>query len=302
MDGRRRLLPRRAVAILAVVGTSTCTISTSSSALAAEVSRCVEAAGRAQELRDSGAYKAARAQLVICGREECPAAIRRDCVSWLLDVNKASPTIVVRAKDSENRDREDVRVTVDGEVVAERLDGRPIYLDPGPHVIHGTMPSGAGSSKTHPFEEKVIIQTGEKNRLIEMSFGTRAPIDGTTPPTPGTNALPWVIGGVGVLSVATSITFLALGFSERSDLQSASCAQNSTCPQSDIDAVHTKLLIGDIAAGVGVVGLGLATYLFLTRPPSSPTKTTRATQEASKLGVDLVGSSRAPVLSLNGRF
>jgi len=261
------------------------------SACAADVTQqCASAAGRAQELRDTGKYKAARQELVACGREECPSAIRRDCLGWLNEVNQSSPTIVVRARDAQNADLADVKVTVDGDVVTEKLDGKAILIDPGPHVIRGQI------ADADAVEQRVIIQTGEKNRLIEISFarsasqrqgcrqeadcergsacrnGSCQPSDNRTPEK--TSVAPWIVGGVGVVSLGAAAYFAASGLADRGDLKSQPCATTSTCPQGDVDRINTKLVIADVTAGVGLVAMGIATYLFLTRS-SSDTRSTR---------------------------
>ena len=94
---------------------------------------CVRAGEKAQKLRDSGKLMAARAELLTCVREVCPAVVRGDCAGWLGDVEASTPTIVARARDDSGHDLRDVIVSVDGARVASQLDGRPLPVDPGEH-------------------------------------------------------------------------------------------------------------------------------------------------------------------------
>jgi hypothetical protein len=56
-------------------------------ARADDVDVCIAAAEKAQELRLDGKLEAARDNLVVCSRAECPAAIRTDCTQWLSEVS-----------------------------------------------------------------------------------------------------------------------------------------------------------------------------------------------------------------------
>src|SRR5580700_9118420 len=66
--------------------------STSVRALADEKEACVAASDQAQTLRDDGKYRAARAQLLVCSRDVCPAIVRRDCEKWLAPIDPGEHT------------------------------------------------------------------------------------------------------------------------------------------------------------------------------------------------------------------
>lgn len=236
--------------------------------------QCAAAAVRAQNLKDSAKYKAARTELVACGREACSATIRRDCMRWLVEVNEASPSIVVRARDEKNNDISSVRLIVDGETLSETIDGKSIFVDPGPHTIRGELMTGSRVARpeARAAEERVIIQTGEKNRLIELRFSASSTPSATATTVSSTSSggvgpLPWLLGGIGVAGLGAAGILAGLGLSDRSDVEAKPCAATSTCSQSDIDRVHTKLLAADITAGVSLVFIGAAVYLALTAPP-----------------------------------
>src|SRR5262249_8969273 len=79
---------------------------------------------------------------------------------------------------------------------------------------------------------------------------------------------PLVVGGVAVVALGVGAFFAVSGISDRSGLQ-GSCAPH--CAQSDIDSVHTKFLVADVALGVGAAAAVAAVVLYFTsRSPPPP--------------------------------
>lgn len=87
----------------------------------------------------------------------------------------------------------------------------------------------------------------------------------TTPPAvEGPSALPWVLGGVGVAGLLGSGVLFGLNRSEWSGL-AEDCA-GKACASDRGDVIDRGNLYGTlslVSLGVGVVGVGLATYLFV---------------------------------------
>jgi hypothetical protein len=127
-----------------------------------ETSVCVVAFERGQALRREGALREARDQLLLCAQASCPELLSERCLPWLEEVRAAIPTVIVAAKDAAGRDVFDARIVVDGEVVAERLDGRPLELDPGPRRIRVERPGMI------PVERDVVIVEGEQRRRLDV--------------------------------------------------------------------------------------------------------------------------------------
>lgn len=229
--------------------------------------QCASAADQAQQLRDEGKYRRAREQLIICARDVCPAPIKRDCLEWLSQVESTAPTVVFGAKEG-TKDLADVKVYVDGAAVTERLDGKPVQIDLGKHTVKFEY---QGQTK----EEDVIIGAGQKNRNVTVTFtGGAAGAGPTGPAGPapadggGGSLVPAiVVGSVGVLALGS---FAIFGLGGKSDVSNLEKTCKPNCPQSDVDAAKTKLLIADISLGVGIVALGVATYLVITRPKIEP--------------------------------
>lgn len=223
---------------------------------------CIAASEKAQQLRADSKLTASREQLLSCARDACPSVIRKDCARWLAEVDEALPTIVLGAKDAEGHDVTDVRVTMDKQLFAEKLEGKSQSLDPGSHELKFER---AGEA---PIIETVLVREGEKNRTVSVVFGLdkKAPAAATPRLVKVVSPAAWVFGGMGA---ATLISFAYFGLSARSrasDLR-ATCAP--ACPDDDVSSVRTKLLVADVSLAVSLVSFGVATYLFLT-PTSAP--------------------------------
>jgi hypothetical protein len=245
------------LATLTVMAASTTALAGEGVARADEREQCASAADQAQQLRDEGKYRRAREQLIICARDACPAPIKRDCLEWLSQIESTAPTVVFGAKEG-TKDLSDVKVSVDGAAVTDRLDGKPVQMDLGKHTVKFEY---QGQTK----EEDIIVGAGQKNRNVTVTFTASA---GPTAPAAseggGGSLVPaLVVGGVGVLALGSFAFFGLGGKSDVSDLEKT-CKPH--CAQSDVDAAQTKLLIADISLGVGIVALGVATYLVITRP------------------------------------
>jgi hypothetical protein len=294
------------IATLAVMAAGTTAFAGEGVARADDREQCASAADQAQQLRDEGKYRRAREQLIVCARDVCPAPIKRDCLEWLSQVENTAPTVVFGAKDG-SKDLSDVKVYVDGAAVTERLDGKPVQMDLGKHTVKFEY---QGQTK----EEEVIIGAGQKNRNVTVTFGSGAP--GPTPPAGpapaeggGGSLVPAiVVGGIGVLALGSFAIFGLGGKSDVSDLEKT-CKPH--CAQSDVDAAKSKLLIADISLGVGIVALGVATYLVITRPKIEPDVKTGHASNAPRplpksgftnVSVDFGALSGGAMGSLGARF
>jgi hypothetical protein len=235
---------------------------------------CIASSEQGQEKRNEGKLIEAKQLFAACAASSCPTLIRTDCAKWYRDVETTLPTVVLVARDAKGRDLLDVKVELDGRVVATKLDGRPLDVDPGRRVFRFSSASGAD-------EQEVLVVAGEKNRQIVARMGGAAPPEAETPP-PGVEApphsqpsassspLPWILGGAGVLAIGIGAY---IGIDAKNDLdalESSPCAKPKTCPQSELDSVERRFLIADIAMGAGVVAVGVATWLLLSRSEKTP--------------------------------
>jgi hypothetical protein len=287
----------RWVAVLVVAS-----IGAASQARADTKQQCMAASDDGQQQRDEGHYQRARQAFVKCARDKCPAIVRRDCVKWLADLDQASPTVVVSAKGEKGEDLVEVKVTVDGDLLETRLDGKPTPVDPGSHLFRY-------ETTGYPaVEAQVVVHAGEKSRLLPVQFGTPPP-----PPPPPKPATPvpaqsaevahapegirtsaWVFGGLSLTAFVSEAYFGLSGVSQLNSLKAQPCAQTASCPENSVDTIRTKFTVADISLGVGIVSAALAAYLFVAGPSAEPPKT------SAQIGVAPVPGGGAA--TIGGRF
>ncbi len=222
--------------------------SATGSAYADEQKACLAASEKAQQLKNAGKLSEAREQLVVCGRESCPKLIQQDCSEWMRELLGSLPSIVPGARDKKGRDLVDVRVIVDGKIVTETLDGKPIALDPGVHRFRF-------ETKLAPaIDEQVVVRQGEKNRILTVTFST--PDDKTVvgPPPPredrskGPPIAAYAFGGAGLIVGAVALV-IDLGANSDAQTLRDTCAPN--CAREKVDDIDKRYTLAGVTAGIG---------------------------------------------------
>jgi len=222
-------------------------------ARAADKAACLKAYESAQQDKNEGKLRASREELLVCVEPECPDMLRKDCSSWLSEVESSMPTVVVAAR-SGKTEVTDARVWVDDELLAESLTGAALEVDPGPRTLRIEAPGFA------PVKRGITIRQGEKNRVVRVEL---APLGGAVE-SRGIPVASWVLGGLGVIGLASFSYFGVKGLSGRSDLNEC----KGECAQSDVDAVHADFTRADISLAIGALALGGAVYFYLSAPAS----------------------------------
>ena len=266
---------------------------TTSDARAAGPSRdeCIAAADDGQKLRDDGKLGTAREKFVVCAAKACPAVVAKACAGWREDADRDMPTATFRVMDEQGKELLDVKLTLDSAADAQPISAKAVPLDPGEHVVHVKRDDGRTT------DEKFLLRPGEKNRLVDVRFPAPAtpvtprPVVTRPPPANAVSAdgfhvplLGWVGLGVFVAGGATTTIFAVMAKSDESDLRSRGCAPG--CPSSDKDSINTKLLVANVAMGVGIVGLGVAVVTTVLANTGNKEATTGSAQAAAgiKLG------------------
>jgi hypothetical protein len=235
----------------------------------------LEAHEQSQLLRIDAKLVEARQMLRRCADESCPGVIRADCLKWLDEVGQSIPTVVVVAQ-SERGDETDVRVSLNGYAWLERLDGRPVELNPGAYTLRFERPG------TPTVEVPVVVRQGEKNRLVTVNLGPK-PVP--APPTPPSLAPPppapllaeslpyrptpiavYVLGGVSVVAIGAAIW---AGLAARADRNRAERECAPLCTDETVSDIRRKALFSDIASATALASAGTALVLYLIRPAQS---------------------------------
>jgi hypothetical protein len=268
---------RSALAILTVAPLLLCGPAT---ARADKTDTCVAATVEGQRLQRAGKLIAARARFFVCANAECPSDVVSRCERWAQGASDLIPSIVLVTRDGAGHDLSDAHVTIDDRPTTA-MSPHAIELDPGEHHVVFER-SGAA-----PIEERVILHDAEKNRLVIAVFPSRespnsTPVGPTVTTTRPVPARVWAIGGVGVLGLATFGVFAVKGASDRS---ANHC--DTGCPTPQKESVDALLRAADIALAVGLVAVGVATWMYLTRPtvPSTPSSKARFLLDPAFVGL-----------------
>jgi hypothetical protein len=108
-------------------------------------------------------------------------------------------------------------------------------------------------------------------------------------------AATWIVGGAGVLAAGFGAIMWLDGRHDRDDLF-ASCGVTRECSDDDKSRAQTKLVVGDIAVGAGLVAMGAALWIALSATPPSPTTPQIGFAPAP------LGSGGGGVVSIRGAF
>ena len=220
------------------------------------VEQCVSASTTAQQEQKNGSYLAAKRQLEVCASPQCPAVVQSDCTKWLAEVLASMPSLVVVAR-LDGVDQRQARVLLDGHLWLAELSGRPEDLEPGQHELTVTV-------GTQTRFQKLLVNVGEKNRLVVFEFATA--VTDVAPAAATGRRFPFVPVVLSTVALAGVTTFAVLGLSGRSGLDALlkqECAATKSCAPSAVAEVQRRFLIADLALGAGVVAAGFATWQWI---------------------------------------
>ena len=273
--------PGRTAAVVPIMAAlSVVTAMLGRDALGAEptTKECITTYEDSVPLRKNHQLKAARAKLVICSSESCPADIRSECLSRLAEIDASMPTVVFEAKDAAGAMVFAVKVKMDGDLLAERLQGSALAIDPGEHTFTFEV-AGRPSIEKH-----LMIFEGEKLRRERVEFealagpkpaptavnhsqigdhGT-ATSGGKAPLGKGRIAA-LALGGVGVVATGVGVAYNFVAMSRR-DHATSICPNDCSDP-TGVNAWNDAHSAGNIATGAFIIGAaaiasGVAVWLL----------------------------------------
>lgn len=246
----------------------------------ADDAACIAASEQSLTLRKQGQLHETLKQLALCAAEACPAEVKAECARRIGEVNAVMPTLVLEAKDGAGNDLADVKVSMDGAPLLDKLDGRPVSIDPGAHTF---VFEAAGQP---PVEKKLVLREGDKDRRESVVIGSRPPPASTSPappppppPPPSTwstsKTVALVAGGLGIVGLGVGGIFGGLAVSsqskEKSDCSTSACPNpgQATSDYNSATQDATASTIGFIAGGV-LVAAGAVFWLTAPRAESAP--------------------------------
>ncbi|MGA3124510.1 MAG: hypothetical protein ABSF69_27445 [Polyangiaceae bacterium] len=236
--------------------------------------QCIDANGEGQELRREGQFSAARGMLLLCANQSCPAIVRDDCTTRLDELEKAQPTIAFQVKDASGGDVSAVRVTVDGKLLTDLLDGTALRVDVGHHAFTFEIAGQPPVTRTLVITEGVkgrreVVTMGAAGLVAPMSTTGASPAatpgsDAERPATSGTMAtqkvLGMVTGGVGLAGLALGGVFGLLTLSEKKKQQN-DCPSFASCTISGHSSALTDhsngMTDGTISTAASIAGAAL---------------------------------------------
>lgn len=254
------------------------------------IGRCKEHLGRLNEAL--GEYRIAEYEA-----QEAKAKELGEITKAKTELEARVPKLtIIRGKGAES-----AKVELDGVALGEAQVGKEVSTDPGPHRVVAKV----GGSQ---FEMTVTLAEGESKELELVppdDFNPKpAPPDEPKPDEKpdqvapvkiekrGKGALPYIIGGVGVLGLAGAGYFYTKKKDSQSQLEDF-CRPDGTCPQSKqslADDGKRYALLTNVGLGVGVVGIGVAAVLLLSGGGSAEKPKTAARVQLNVLpGPDLKG-------------
>lgn len=274
---------------LGLAAAAVCAASVGAAVASADDESCRNAYVETQRLQRAAQFLAARRAAVACGQDTCSDTVRSQCSTWLENIERAVPTVVIDARDDTGAALADVQLEANGSVVTERLNGRALELDPGEYVLrfrHGE----------HVVEQRTLIREAEKYRTIAVRFDPRPtpavparaePEAPAAPPGPASpppwaeslaagatasraptsdTSLPtasYLLGGLGLAGVATFAVLATSGYASERNLR-RTCA--GACEADRVNAVRARYLVADVALGVGVSSLAAAVAVWVWTP------------------------------------
>jgi hypothetical protein len=165
-------------------------------------------------------------------------------------------------------------ISVDGVSVGDQVVGTPMPTDPGPHTVEATAPG------FKLFRQSVRLAEQQSETMEVVLEAEPVPPPGSVPggAAPAARRSPlsgYIIGGVGIASLATSGVFFYLR-GKKIDRLNEVCP-NYTCPShaydSDRDAGKLYTVIADVTLAVGVAALASGAVLVLTSSSGSSSGT-----------------------------
>ena len=231
---------------------------------------CVDASTAGQSLRLHHRLLDARKPFETCASVSCPGIVRAECEKRLTELDRATPTVLLVAKDPSG-DLSAVSVTIDGKSLATSLRGAAVAVDPGEHQL-------TFSARGHePLTRAVVVREGEKAHIVSAEWDTTPVITEDVQAAKPVRVYPFrtagiIIGVVGLVGVALGAVFGVGSYVTWGSVKNE-CLQAATCnlPQAttDRDTAVGFATASDVAFVAGGVLVATGAALMFVMAPKS---------------------------------
>lgn len=269
------------------------------------VARCKEHLGRLNEAL--GGYRLAEYEAGQAGAGA--AELVEEVKTARAALEERIPKLVIERGEGADT----IKIELDGVALGQSEIGREVRVDPGPHVITGVLASGERFTKKvyakERSSEQVILDVPLDLHATAPSGGGGAPPEATSeahaaplsPAEPSSpSVVPWIVGGVGLASLATAgVFYLRMKQVER---QLDDDCIGSVCPETLKNAQDRGELdatVANITGGVGAVALGVAAVWLWSGGSSEPAAREQA---RSRVTVDVATHPHHLGVQVGGRF
>ncbi len=182
-----------------------------------------------------------------------------------------------------------LEVKWDYEVLGTASLGTALPVDPGAHKLIVSAPG----KKT--FESTITINGDGKNETVKIAPLADAAVVAPTSSSSGPGALPWIVGGAGVVFLGATVFSRIQVSSAQGDRQDACAVQHSmSCDDTGVSKIQTWDKLSFVFGGLAAVGIGVSVVMLAT----SGSKGTPGT----KVGGGPAAIGGAPGFQLQGSF
>jgi hypothetical protein len=199
---------------------------------------CIAADTKGQALRLDEQLRDARVRFDVCASPRCPEIVREDCVQRLADLDATQPTVVFGATNGDGRTLHAVEVFMDGHLLTDRLDGRPLRVDPGEHHFVFTSLGRISS------DMDLLLSEGDRARhgvVLRTDSAEKAAPDGPI-------AQPEPSGRAVAADKARAASAVAVAPARTPESETAALSRHSV-----LDSEQGRL--GLVAGGLGIAGV-----------------------------------------------
>jgi hypothetical protein len=192
------------------------------------------------------------------------------------------PKLVLRTPE----DAEGWVVLRDGVELGSASLNLALPVDPGSHRIEVRAPGRA------PWKTTADVALGEQREVVLVAGNATTPssadvsLPPSTPERSSPRTLGWVLGGVGVAGVATSLVTGAMVLSKGSTVDKE--CENKQCTAAGLDAAdagRTLSTVSTVAAVVGAASLGLGIYFLVSGDSTKTQPSALGDRRRTQLGV-----------------